>query len=223
MLSKTSQDTNENVTKPTLYEDLNGGYFSRYSHQHPPHAHVPSRFSEKRKKGVTKKKKRFLWNCFHFLSGPTQSPWSLNLWSNGNLFYKCSLFTRRWWKSVLFPLILYMIKWFKKSMKEAKVYLKIKYTHQLHTYTHTHTSHTDEIMCSLTVVTSYKHFWPYIYIYIYIYIYPPTDGKGLKGILPQLDKFCFTGGERKLWKITDVLFRVPTCCSDIYVRRKRIV
>jgi hypothetical protein len=27
---------------------------------------------------------------------------------------------------------------------------------------------------------------------------PPTDGKGLKGILPQLDEFCFTVAERKL-------------------------
>jgi hypothetical protein len=29
---------------------------------------------------------------------------------------------------------------------------------------------------------------------------PPTDVKGLKEILPQLDEFCFTTGERKVYE-----------------------
>jgi hypothetical protein len=32
------------------------------------------------------------------------------------------------------------------------------------------------------------------------------DGKGPKGILPQLDEFCFTTAERRFWKIADALF-----------------
>jgi hypothetical protein len=33
---------------------------------------------------------------------------------------------------------------------------------------------------------------------------PPTDGKGFKEILQELDEFCFTTEKRKLWKSTDV-------------------
>jgi len=45
-------------------------------------------------------------------------------------------------------------------------------------------------------------------------MYPPTDGKVLKGILPQLDEFCFTKAERIFWKIPDALFRISSMTNS---------
>jgi hypothetical protein len=43
---------------------------------------------------------------------------------------------------------------------------------------------------------------------------PPTDWKGFKGILPQLDDVRFTTSERRFWKIADVLFRISSMTNS---------
>ena len=42
----------------------------------------------------------------------------------------------------------------------------------------------------------------------------PFDGKGLKGIFPQLDEFCFTTAGRNFWKIPDALFRISSMTNS---------
>jgi hypothetical protein len=37
---------------------------------------------------------------------------------------------------------------------------------------------------------------------------PTGDGKGFKGLLPQLDEFYFTTGKKKISEDADALFRI---------------
>jgi hypothetical protein len=116
----------------------------------------------------------------------------------------------------------------------------------IHTYMHTYVYiHTCTYICTHTYTNTYYldiHTYIYIciysYVYIYlrvgggggrgmcvcgIYIYPPTDGKGLMGILPRLDDFYFTTAERKFWKIAGALFRISSMTNPLVFTPKCLI